>query len=231
MTAMPRFTILHHTGAPGGKDHFDLFLERGGTLRSWRLPRAEFAEKTMAEEASDHDLKYLSYDGKLSGGKGSVAIAETGHYLEDSWGPRAIQVALAGRKLRGRIWLTRIEGEKESAGWLVEDATLPVRRGTAALLREPAPEPPPTPELEPVAQGLDREEHALVALAERYLQAAPVDWEKARTDADLRGRIQASLARWRHPWLEAARRRAQLLDNLARSVAPARPVDEALKKA
>ena len=184
----------------------------------------------MAEEASDHDLKYLAYEGKLSGGKGSVAIAETGQYLEDSWSPKAIQVALAGRKFKGRIWLTRIEGEKASSGWLVEDATLPVRRGTAALLREPSPEPPPTAELEAVAQSLDREEHSLVSLADRYLQAAPVEWANVKTNGDLRHQIQAALARWRHPWLAAARRRAQLLDDLARSVSPARPVEEAGKK-
>ena len=78
---MPRFTISRHTGAPDGKDHYDLFLERAGALRSWRLTRIDFAEKTMAEEAADHDLKYLAYEGKLSGGKGSVALAETGEYL------------------------------------------------------------------------------------------------------------------------------------------------------
>ena len=227
---MPRFTISHHTGAPDGMNHYDLFLERGGALRSWRLSRVDFAEKTMAEEVSDHDLKYLAYEGKLSGGKGSVAIAETGQYLEDSWSPRAIQVALAGRKFKGRIWLTRIEAEKAPSGWLVEDATLPVRRATAALLREPSPEPPPTAELESVAQALDREEHSLVSLADRYLQAAPVAWSEVRTDPELRGKIQAARARWRHPWLEAARRRAVLLDDLARSVSPSRPVDEPPKK-
>src|SRR5688572_8384601 len=100
---MARFTIARHTGAADGKDHFDLFLERGGALKSWRLRTTEFLETTPASEAPDHDLKYLTYEGKLTGNKGSVAVVETGTWIEDSWSPHGIQAALSGKKLRMRL--------------------------------------------------------------------------------------------------------------------------------
>ena len=223
MSLMPKFTISHHTGVKDGRDHFDLFLERGGTLKSWRLRDLEFADPAPASEAPDHELKYLTYEGPLSAGKGTVAVIETGTWLEDSWTPQGIQIALSGRKMKGRIWLTPKPAVKEDGwSWSVEDATLAVRRLTAALLREPAPDPPPSKELEEPAQSLDEEERALVTLADQFMKGAPVEWSTVRTEAELRGRIVSALARWRHPWLEAAERRAKIVEELAKSITPAR---------
>ena len=220
---MLRFAISRHTGAPDGKDHFDLFLERGGTLKSWRLRDADFGEPAAASEAPDHDMKYLSYEGKLSGSKGSVAIIETGTWIEDSWTPQGIQAALSGKRLRLRIWLAPKAGVKDPAwNWSVEDATLATRRLTAALLREPSPDPPPTRELEPPAKNLDEEERVLVTLADQFMKAAPVEWSRVRTDADLRSQISRDLARWRHPWLQAAEKRARIVDELAKSISPSK---------
>jgi len=220
---MPRFTISHHSGAPEGKDHFDLFLERGGTLKSWRLRDTEFAETSPASEAPDHDLKYLTYEGKLSGNKGTVAIVDSGAWIEDSWSPQGIQAALSGKRMRRRIWLAPKTAAKDPAwGWSVEDATLATRRLTAALLREPAPDPPPTRELETQAKNLDEEERVLVTLADQFMKAAPVEWSRVRTDGELRHQITSALARWRHPWLQAAEHRARIVDELAKSIAPSR---------
>ena len=220
---MPRFTISRHSGTPDGKDHFDLFLERAGALKSWRLRDVEFADAAPAGEQPDHDPKYLAYEGKLSGGKGSVAIVETGTWLEDSWTPKGIQAALSGKRLRRRIWLAPKAGAKEPDwGWTVEDATLATRRLTSALLREPSPDPPPTRELEAAAKELDEEERVLVTLADQFMKAAPVEWSRVRIDPELRGNIVSALARWRHPWLVAAERRAKIVDELAKSIAPAK---------
>jgi hypothetical protein len=218
-----RFTLSRHTGAPDGKDHYDLFLERDGTLKSWRLRDADFSEPAPASEAPDHELKYLEYEGKLTGGKGSVAIVESGTWIEDSWSSRGIQVALAGKKFKRRIWLSPRAMVKEAGwNWTVEDATLAARRLTAALLREPAPEPPPSTDLEDAARALDEEERTLVTLSDQFMKAAPVEWSRVRTDDALRTRISGSLARWRHPWLEAAVRRSKLVDELAKAVTPYR---------
>ncbi|HTF56238.1 MAG TPA: DNA polymerase ligase N-terminal domain-containing protein [Planctomycetota bacterium] len=227
---MARFTISHHTGASEGKDHYDLFLERAGKLKSWRLPDTDLTERVAALMTPDHDLKYLTYEGKLSGSKGSVAIVDSGTYIEDTWGTAGIQVALSGRKSRRRVWLAKTPGAKDSAEWTVEDVTLPARRITTTLLRQPAPEPPPTAELEPLAQALVEEERALVSLAEHFLKADAVDWSRVRTDNDLRGKIRGALARWRHPWLVAAERRVQFVDDLAKVVTPSRAADPAPAK-
>ena len=221
---MARFTISRHTGAPDGKDHYDLFLERGGTLKSWRLRDMDFGDVAPAAVAPDHDLKYLEYEGRLSAGKGSVAVVDTGTWLEDSWTPHGIQAALSGRRLKKRIWLgAKPVIKDEGWGWSVEDATLATRRLTAALLREPSPDPPPSRELEAAAKELDEEERALVSLADQFMKAAPVEWSRVKIDAELRGGIVSALARWRHPWLEAAERRARIVDELAKSIAPAKP--------
>jgi hypothetical protein len=220
---MPRFTISRHSGVPDGKDHFDLFLERDGALKSWRLRDLEFADAAPASGQPDHDPKYLAYEGKLSGGKGSVAIVETGTWLEDSWTSRGIQAALSGKRMRRRIWLApKPESKEPDWGWTVEDATLATRRLTSALLREPSPDPPPTRELEAAAKELDEEERVLVTLADQFMKAAPVEWSRVRIDPELRGNIVSALARWRHPWLQAAERRAKIVDELAKSIAPAR---------
>jgi hypothetical protein len=228
---MASFTISRHTGTPDGRDHFDLFFERGGTLKSWRVRDLDFSEVAPASEAPDHDLKYLSFEGRLTGNKGSVAIVESGTWIEDSWASQGIQVALSGRKLRKRLWLAPKPAGKESGwGWSVEDATAATRRLTAALLREPAPDPPPSRELENPARELDEEERALVTLADQFMKAAPVEWSKVRTDGELRSRIVSALARWRHPWLQAAERRAKIVDDLAKSISPSRISDPAAAK-
>ena len=220
---MARFTISRHSGTPDGKDHYDLFLERGGTLKSWRLRDVDFGDAAPATEAPDHDLKYLAYEGKLSGAKGSVAVVDTGTWLEDSWTPKGLQAALSGGRMKRRIWLApRPVVGAEGWGWSVEDATLATRRLTAALLREPSPDPPPSRELEAVAKSLDEEERVLVMLADQFMKAAPVEWSRALTDPELRGGIVSALARWRHPWLESAERRARIVDELAKSIAPSR---------
>ena len=37
---MPRFTISQHTGSKDG-DHYDLMLEHGDSLKTWRLANTE----------------------------------------------------------------------------------------------------------------------------------------------------------------------------------------------
>ena len=220
---MPRFTISRHSGTKDGKDHFDLFLERGGVLKSWRLRDTVFGDAAPAAEAPDHELKYLAYEGKLSGDKGTVAIVETGTWIEDSWTPKGIQAALAGRRMRLRIWLSPKPAIKEPGWeWSVEDATVATRRLTAALLREPSPDPPPSRDLEGTAKELDDEERVLVTLADQFMKAAPVEWSRVKTEGELRAHIGSALARWRHPWLQAAERRAKIVDDLARSITPSR---------
>jgi hypothetical protein len=78
---VPRYVILYHDfPAP----HWDLFLERGGVLASWRLlaePRP--GASVPCEPAPDHRLHYLDYEGPVSGGRGSVRRVAAGNYCAD----------------------------------------------------------------------------------------------------------------------------------------------------
>jgi len=72
-----RFVIQFHD-APDGP-HYDLMLEHEGALATWRLEElpggAGGAGAMPAEKLPDHRLAYLSYEGPVSGGRGSVRIA------------------------------------------------------------------------------------------------------------------------------------------------------------
>jgi hypothetical protein len=103
---MPRFAVLAHDHPT---PHWDLFLEAGDVLRSWRLsPGIESGEAVPAEPTADHRLTYLDYEGPVSGGRGTVARVDAGTFdwLADL--PHSVQIRLTGRRLFGIITLTRI---------------------------------------------------------------------------------------------------------------------------
>ncbi len=75
---MPRFVILAHDWpAP----HFDLMLEAGGVLKSWRLLAVPVPGMAVPAEATDdHRLEYLDYEGPVSGGRGVVRRVDGGTF-------------------------------------------------------------------------------------------------------------------------------------------------------
>jgi hypothetical protein len=98
---MPRFVILEHDHP---ELHWDLMLEAGGVLRTWRLaqpPTAGAAIKAVA--LGDHRLHYLDYEGPVSGGRGTVTRWDRGTYEEEGgvfeW---------RGARVRGRA---RLDGD------------------------------------------------------------------------------------------------------------------------
>ena len=78
---MPRFVILAHDWpAP----HFDLMLEVGGVLKSWRLLAEPMPGVPVpAEPNDDHRLEYLDYEGPVSGGRGVVRRVDWGTFAGD----------------------------------------------------------------------------------------------------------------------------------------------------
>ena len=131
-----RFAILLHSGY--GPDHVDFMLEDGLSLATWRLS-AEFARLlgdaasqtgagqagTTAESApsisvgtlparrlGDHRLAYLEYEGPVSLGRGEVRRLDAGTYRTVSRGEDEWAVTLEGGRLRGRICLTRLWGDR-----------------------------------------------------------------------------------------------------------------------
>jgi len=124
---MPRFVLLRHECPPqmGKPSHWDLMLERGGALWTWRLlrlPAAWHAAGTAADDGgersvaatrlADHRLRYLTYEGPLSENRGDVSRVDQGAFEFISDDEDALVLDLSGRTLRGRITLTRLEGDQ-----------------------------------------------------------------------------------------------------------------------
>jgi hypothetical protein len=102
---MPRFAVLAHDHPT---PHFDLFLEAGDVLRSWRLAAPPAPGVPFAAEATpDHRKLYLDYEGPVSGGRGHVVRWDAGTFdwLED--GGDAVRVRLCGGRLDGVLELVR----------------------------------------------------------------------------------------------------------------------------
>ena len=121
-----RFAIQCHTMPEGV--HFDLLIAAGprpgspkrdssrfgGPLATWRLEKLPTdlaaGESLPATALPDHRAIYLSYEGRVSGGRGSVAPADAGECVillrtQDLW-----MVELSGRRVRGRFTLRRLDG-------------------------------------------------------------------------------------------------------------------------
>lgn len=115
---MPRFVILRHE-LPAGHDretHFDLMLEMGGVLRTWSLSELPSAGKSIPAEAlPDHRLAYLTYEGPVSGNRGSVSRVEEGEFTVVAESATRLEVRLSGNSLRGNLTLRQLENSV--AGW------------------------------------------------------------------------------------------------------------------
>lgn len=106
---MPRFVILEHDHP---ERHWDLMLEAGSVLRTWRLTSPLSTGATIAATAVfDHRLLYLDYEGPISGGRGRVVRWERGTYTSPVQGEPSLLVRLEGECLRGVLHLERIQGD------------------------------------------------------------------------------------------------------------------------
>jgi hypothetical protein len=104
---MPRFVLLLHA-RPDGSSHYDLLLERGDALAAWRLPAppAELSpEDAAVERLPDHRTAYLTYEGEVSGGRGTVRRMDAGTCEVEAWGDDRVAVRLAGAHARGLLEL------------------------------------------------------------------------------------------------------------------------------
>jgi hypothetical protein len=76
-----RYVVLHHTGSGDG-DHYDFMLEIPGNERllTWRVPTApqKWGGDVGAIRIADHRKAYLTYEGEISGNRGSVKRVDEG---------------------------------------------------------------------------------------------------------------------------------------------------------
>ncbi|MEN6506227.1 MAG: DNA polymerase ligase N-terminal domain-containing protein [Planctomycetaceae bacterium] len=77
-----RFVILEHSGH--GAVHWDFMLESGAALATWQVGcdpcGLAVGEEAAARRLADHRLAYLTYEGAVSGGRGSVRRVASGQY-------------------------------------------------------------------------------------------------------------------------------------------------------
>lgn len=104
---MPRFAILEHDWP---SLHWDLFLEAGPNLRSWRLlAEPGPGREVPVESIAAHRLLYLDYEGPVCDGRGRVKRWDAGTFTWVKDEQALIVVALQGGKLSGHC---RIEGSQ-----------------------------------------------------------------------------------------------------------------------
>jgi DNA polymerase Ligase (LigD) len=107
---MPRFVILEHDHP---FLHWDLMLESGDVLRTWRLlERPVPGAAIRAEALGEHRKIFLDYEGPVSGQRGTVKRWDEGTFEWETRGTGQLAVRLEGQTLRGMVSLTRsVAGE------------------------------------------------------------------------------------------------------------------------
>lgn len=114
----PRFVILKHT-REGRALHWDLMLEVGQVLHTWRLDvhPSDIADEHIAiTRIFDHPLRFLDYQGPVNEGKGRVEVADSGFYRplgSDSAGVQLLE--FSGRILKDRFTLEHVARDQ----WLM----------------------------------------------------------------------------------------------------------------
>ncbi len=111
---MPRFVILEHDHP---YLHWDLMLQVGNVLRTWRLnapPRP--GQVVSAIALGDHRLEYLEHEGPVSNNRGIVTRWDRGEYKGVVDENEMIAIAIRGERLAGVLRMSHLQ---ESA-WTVQ---------------------------------------------------------------------------------------------------------------
>lgn len=110
-----RFVVQKHTTSTG--QHWDFMLEYGDVLATWQIginPGEWPGRMIECSRIFDHRLKYLDYEGAISGDRGSVSIALAGNYHPIKCEDQLWEIEMTGG-ICGTITLTFIENDR----WLM----------------------------------------------------------------------------------------------------------------
>ncbi len=114
------FVVLIHDELGGGR-HFDVMIEQGESLATWRCPIAPeraSAQTLTLERLPNHRRHYLTYEGPISGNRGSVARHDAGTCMVTQHDKREWEIDWKGRRLSGRS-LLRATGDAAQS-WSLE---------------------------------------------------------------------------------------------------------------
>ena len=108
-----KFVVQQHTTADSV--HWDLMLESGNCLQTWRLeknPEEVMNSSAAATKIFDHPLKFLTYEGPVNKGEGRVRIADTGicQILQEN--NENIELNMSGQILKGKFTLTHVKDDQ-----------------------------------------------------------------------------------------------------------------------
>jgi hypothetical protein len=100
-----RYVILRHEGIDS--PHFDLMFELtpGGLLATWRSDAWPIEQPTPLLRLGDHRRDYLTFEGPLTGNRGSVRRVEAGTFSRRISSPARIDVDLAAKGATRKIQL------------------------------------------------------------------------------------------------------------------------------
>ena len=113
---MQQYVILRHDHP---ELHWDLMLEEGAVLKTWRLPQPpeidpasdETSLDLIAEALPDHRLVYLEYEGPVSGDRGEVSRWDWGTFTLLERSEDQLVALLTGEELAGRLTLKKQDSE------------------------------------------------------------------------------------------------------------------------
>ena len=100
---MRRFVVLEHRW---NGVHYDFMVETapGGPLRTWAIAVEPVAGLELPARAlDDHRRAYLTYEGEVSGGRGTVRRWDEGTCEVETWAEDRVGLRLEGRQLVG-MW-------------------------------------------------------------------------------------------------------------------------------
>ena len=104
-----RFVVLHHVDHPHEADHYDLMIEDGDALATWRVaaPPEKTETRVSLVRLAPHRIAYLTYEGPVSNQRGLVSQHDLGtctvQRINADW-----QIDFDGRLLIG-MWMIRTD--------------------------------------------------------------------------------------------------------------------------
>jgi hypothetical protein len=94
--------------------HWDLMLDAGEVLRTYRLdlpPENVAGQICTATKIHDHPLRFLTYEGSVNKGLGSVKLVDSGTYRLIEDGLESFRLDFNGEILRGEFSLARTKDD------------------------------------------------------------------------------------------------------------------------
>jgi bifunctional non-homologous end joining protein LigD len=113
-----RFVIHEHHAR---RLHWDLRLERDGTLASWALPKGvppDPKKNNLAVRTEDHPLEYLEFEGEIPKGQygaGKIEIWDRGTYEAEKFRDDEVILTFAGERVQGKYALFATDGDN----WMI----------------------------------------------------------------------------------------------------------------